>query len=162
MQKNISYYNSPLGWIEIAEDNNFITSVICCDTPNKEINSNSEIISECIRQLDNYFKGRLTKFDLPLNQNGTAFQRKVWNVLEGIPFGTTVSYAEVAKKINEPKASRAVGAAAGQNKLWIIVPCHRVIGSNGALTGYAGGIERKKWLLQHELNFKQKEHNNLF
>ena len=100
--------------------------------------------------MDEYFKGQRTTFDLPVRQHGTAFQQSVWNVLTEIPFGKTVSYSWVAKKLNNPKAVRAVGAANGKNNVWIIVPCHRVIGADGSLTGYAGGLDRKKWLLTHE------------
>jgi len=114
----------------------------------------SPILAECVRQLDEYFNGRRTIFDVPVRQKGTKFQQSVWNVLTDIPFGKTISYGDVAKMLNNPKSMRAVGAANGQNKVWIIVPCHRVIGANGSLTGYAGGIERKKWLLGHEKQFK--------
>ena len=151
-----TYYDSPLGWVEIRASHEAITSVICCkERKNDRHNDhNSEILTECVRQLDEYFNGQRTHFDIPVNQEGTAFQKNVWNALIDIPFGKTVSYGDVAKMINHPKASRAVGAANGRNKVWIIVPCHRVIGANGSLTGYAGGIERKKWLLDHEKQFK--------
>ena len=158
----IDYFLSPLGWIEIQASNEAITSVVLCNEPKKMspcylITSSSQpvrylspIISDCIRQLTEYFEGTRTYFDLPILQQGTDFQQSVWDALKEIPFGKTVSYAYVAKKINNPKSVRAVGAANGKNNVWIIVPCHRVIGSDGSLTGYAGGIERKKWLLDHE------------
>jgi len=101
-------------------------------------------------QLLAYFAGSLQAFDLPLNPVGTDFQKQVWDALTKIPFGETVSYQTIANAINKPKAVRAVGAANGKNPIGIIVPCHRVIGANGSLTGYAGGLERKRWLLQHE------------
>lgn len=101
-------------------------------------------------QLEAYFAGDLTTFDLPLNPTGTDFQKQVWKALLQIPFGETVSYQAIANSINNPKAVRAVGAANGRNPIGIIVPCHRVIGANGSLTGYAGGLERKQWLLEHE------------
>jgi len=145
-----SYYQSPLGWIQIQASHDAITSLVFCDERKNDACSDSPILLECIRQLDEYFDGRRTSFDLPVEQKGTKFQQNVWNVLTGIPFGKTVSYGDVAKMLNNPKSMRAVGAANGKNKLWIIVPCHRVIGANGSLTGYAGGIERKKWLLEHE------------
>ena len=110
----------------------------------------AEVLSETRRQLDAYFAGRLTTFSLALAPSGTPFQQRVWAALRGIAFGRTVSYAEVACRIDAPDAVRAVGAANGRNPLSIIVPCHRVVGSNGALTGFGGGIERKRWLLQHE------------
>ncbi len=101
-------------------------------------------------QLDAYFAGDLTTFDLPLAAGGTPFQQRVWAALLTIPFGHTTSYGTLAARIGEPKASRAVGAANGRNPISIIVPCHRVIGSSGKLTGYGGGMERKRWLLVHE------------
>jgi len=147
-----TYYHSPLGWIEIQASNEAITSLVFCDERKNDecTQSNSAILTECVRQLDEYFAGRLTKFDLPVKQKGTEFQQNVWNTLMDIPFGKTVSYGDVAKALNNPKAVRAVGAANGKNKLWIVVPCHRVIGADGSLTGYAGGLDRKKWLLAHE------------
>jgi methylated-DNA-[protein]-cysteine S-methyltransferase len=102
-------------------------------------------------QLDAYFAGDLREFDLPLAPAGTAWQRAVWDALSEVPYGTTLSYGELAARLGRPSASRAVGAANGRNPISVIVPCHRLIGSTGALTGYAGGLERKAWLLQHEL-----------
>jgi methylated-DNA-[protein]-cysteine S-methyltransferase len=110
----------------------------------------ADVLAEARRQLDAYFAGDLTAFTLPLAPSGTPFQQRVWTALRGIAFGDTVSYAEIARRILAPDAVRAVGAANGRNPLSIVVPCHRVIGSNGALTGFGGGIERKRWLLQHE------------
>ena len=142
-----------MGWVEIRAFGDAITSIVLCDERKNEIGNDSAIIIECIRQLDEYFAGRLTNFDLPVNQSGTEFQKKVWNALTEIPYGKTVSYADVAKRINAPKSARAVGAANGKNKVWIVVPCHRVIGADGSLTGYAGGLERKKRLLDHEAKY---------
>jgi methylated-DNA-[protein]-cysteine S-methyltransferase len=102
-------------------------------------------------QLDAYFEGELREFDLPLAPVGTPWQQAVWNALQDVPYGTTLSYGELADRLGRPSASRAVGAANGRNPISLIVPCHRLIGSNGALTGYAGGLERKAWLIQHEL-----------
>ena len=101
----------------------------------------------CAHGLTAYFIGNLDEFDVPLAQDGTAFQKKVWQELRRIPFGETISYGELARRIGQPAASRAVGRANGQNPISIIVPCHRVIGANGTLTGYGGGIRRKQWLL---------------
>lgn len=101
-------------------------------------------------QLEEYFAGERQTFELPLHPLGTPFQLAVWKELEQIPYGVTVSYGDVARRIDQPTAVRAVGAANGRNPLPIIVPCHRVIGSNGSLTGYGGGLERKRWLLRHE------------
>ena len=108
------------------------------------------IVDETIRQLRAYFKKGLTRFDLPLRPEGTPFQLKVWRELEKIPYGDVISYGELARRINSPKASRAVGAANGSNPIPIVIPCHRVIGSNGKLTGYGGGLRIKEALLQLE------------
>jgi methylated-DNA-[protein]-cysteine S-methyltransferase len=112
---------------------------------------------ETKQQLAAYFAGSLTEFNLPLQMQGTTFQQRVWSALTAIPFGTTISYGELAQQIGQPKASRAVGLANGRNPLSIIVPCHRVIGANGKLTGYGGGIERKQWLLNHEHSVSLKQ-----
>ena len=108
------------------------------------------LLEQARAQLAEYFAGERRHFDLPLEPRGTPFQREVWSALRGIPFGATRSYAEMAAALGRPSASRAVGGANGRNPLSIVVPCHRVIGANGALTGYAGGIARKEWLLRHE------------
>ncbi len=113
------------------------------------------------RQLTEYFQGRRQQFDLPLDLRGTDFQRAVWAALCEIPFGQTLTYGEQAKRIGNPKGMRAVGAANGRNPIAIIVPCHRVIGADGTLTGYAGGIERKRWLLAHEGHTFAKEQLSL-
>jgi methylated-DNA-[protein]-cysteine S-methyltransferase len=110
----------------------------------------ADVLAEARRQLDAYFNGELTTFTLALAPVGTPFQQRVWTALRDIAFGATVSYGDIARRIDAPDAVRAVGAANGRNPLSIIVPCHRVIGSRGALTGFGGGIERKRWLLQHE------------
>jgi len=106
-------------------------------------------------QLSEYFAGERTVFDLPLAPEGTGFQRKVWAALCEIPYGETISYGELARRIGQPTAARAVGLANGSNPLPIVVPCHRVIGADGSLTGFGGGIERKRWLLAHERKFAQ-------
>lgn len=107
----------------------------------------TKILKQAVKELTEYFKGKRTHFDVPLNPTGTEFQKAVWNELTRIPYGETISYQELAIRINKPKAVRAVGAANGKNPLWMIVPCHRVIGKNGSMTGYAGGISLKKKLL---------------
>ncbi len=109
-----------------------------------------EAFGEVRRQLEAYFSGQLRTFSLRLDGAGTDFQRAVWKALCDIPYGETINYGELAKRIGNPRASRAVGLANGKNPISIIVPCHRVIGANGSLTGYSGGIERKRWLLEHE------------
>ena len=101
-------------------------------------------------QLDAYFAGELEAFDLPLAAHGTDFQKRVWDQLTRIPFGETISYSELARRLDDPKLVRAVGLANGRNPISIIIPCHRVIGADGSLVGYGGGLERKKWLLEHE------------
>jgi methylated-DNA-[protein]-cysteine S-methyltransferase len=113
--------------------------------------------SETKQQLNEYFAGTLIEFNLPIQLHGTAFQQKVWKVLKTIPYGVTMSYGELAKQLNQPNASRAVGLANGKNPVSIVVPCHRVIGANGKLTGYGGGIERKQWLLSHERLMQMKQ-----
>jgi methylated-DNA-[protein]-cysteine S-methyltransferase len=102
-------------------------------------------------QLNAYFQGRLTRFEVPVAPEGTAFQQKVWTALKAIPCGATATYGELARKLGSPQSSRAVGLAAGKNPISIIIPCHRLIGADGALTGYAGGLDMKRWLLEHEL-----------
>ncbi|MDV6344243.1 MULTISPECIES: methylated-DNA--[protein]-cysteine S-methyltransferase [unclassified Nitrosomonas] len=106
--------------------------------------------AEAISQLKSYFAGELCQFDLPLKASGTAFQETVWQLLTTIPYGETVSYKSIAERIHTPKAVRAVGLANGKNPISIIIPCHRVIGANGKLVGYGGGLHRKQWLLAHE------------
>jgi methylated-DNA-[protein]-cysteine S-methyltransferase len=107
-------------------------------------------LAETVRQLAEYFAGARRAFDLPMRLKGTAFQQRVWRELTEIPYGETWSYGQLAQRINKPSASRAVGLANGRNPISILVPCHRVIGANGSLTGYGGGLERKQWLLAHE------------
>jgi methylated-DNA-[protein]-cysteine S-methyltransferase len=111
---------------------------------------NDPVLVSATAQFAEYFAGTRTSFDLPLDAHGTPFQHKSWDVLRGIPFGETISYGEQARRLGSPNAFRAVGAANGRNPIAIVVPCHRVVGSNGALTGFAGGMDRKAWLLRHE------------
>ena len=108
------------------------------------------VLQEAVLQLNDYFEGKRTDFDFTLNPKGTEFQQKVWKGLLEIPFGKTCSYMDLSKKLGDVKAIRAVASANGKNPLWIVVPCHRVIGTDGSLTGYAGGLWRKKWLLEHD------------
>jgi methylated-DNA-[protein]-cysteine S-methyltransferase len=107
-------------------------------------------LAHIVEQLDAYFAGELCDFELPMNMHGTDFQRRVWAALCEIPYGETISYGELARWVGNPKASRAVGLANGRNPVAIVVPCHRVIGADGSLTGYGGGLDRKVWLLEHE------------
>ena len=145
---------SPIGTLTLTSDGTALTGLSIVD-PDDIADSNlpadaDAVLSVASEQLDAYFDMRLTQFDLPLAPRGTDFQRRVWESLRVIPFGETISYAELARRVGNPKAMRAVGAANGRNPLMIIVPCHRVIGADGSLTGFGGGIERKRWLLDHE------------
>jgi methylated-DNA-[protein]-cysteine S-methyltransferase len=112
------------------------------------------VLDETVRQLDEYFAGERREFDLPLEPNGTPFQRQAWTALRSIPFGETISYGEQARRLGDRNKSRAVGAANGKNPIPIVVPCHRVIGANGHLTGFGGGLGVKAWLLDHELHVR--------
>lgn len=114
------------------------------------VEGSTPIIDEAARQLNEYFAGSRHSFDLPLEPAGTDFQQSVWKVLRAIPFGETISYGEQARRLGDAKKARAVGSANGRNPLPIVVPCHRVVGADGSLTGFAGGIDTKKWLLSHE------------
>ena len=109
-----------------------------------------ELLARTRQDLAEYFAGTRRTFDIPLDAPGTAFQRRVWDALRAIPYGTTLSYSELARRLGDLRATRAVGAANGRNPIPIIVPCHRVVGANGALTGFGGGLDRKRWLLEHE------------
>lgn len=142
--------NTPLGITEIQGDENGI-SKIYIRGENVEITSKiPSKLKEAVIQLQEYFEGKRTHFTFLLHPSGTEFQKKVWQELLNIPLGKTCSYLELSKKLGDVKAIRAVAAANGKNPLWIVVPCHRVIGTDGSLIGYAGGLWRKKWLLEHE------------
>jgi methylated-DNA-[protein]-cysteine S-methyltransferase len=154
-RKHYRHFLSPLGQLLLVSDGEALTGLYLsapkgtdapCDTGDQD----ESPLREASAQLQAYFAGELRVFDLPLRMTGTPFQRLVWDELLRIPYGTTISYGELARRIGRPSASRAVGAANGQNPIALIVPCHRVIGSNGTLTGYGGGLDRKEWLLQHE------------
>lgn len=143
------YIKTPLGMATIIGDENGIISIEVCDEA--EVSSTiPRFLQEVVTQLSEYFEGKRKDFDLKLNPKGTEFQQKVWKALLEIPYGKTRTYLEQSKILGDVKAIRAVASANGKNPLWIVVPCHRVIGSDGSLTGYAGGLWRKKWLLEHE------------
>jgi methylated-DNA-[protein]-cysteine S-methyltransferase len=142
-------YESPIGLIEVGGTVEAVVSLYFVEEPHEGAQTHP-LVDRAIEQLDAYFNHSLRRFDLPLDLQGTDFQRQVWKQLETIPYGQTVSYLEIAQALGKPKAVRAVGAANGQNPVSIIVPCHRVIGSNGDLIGYGGGLWRKEWLLRHE------------
>jgi methylated-DNA-[protein]-cysteine S-methyltransferase len=150
MLKYTCYMDSPVGAIEISGDEDFVSTVSFVDAIKSDTEHLPRVIRDCRRQLEEYFAGTRKEFILLLSQSGTDFQRQVWTELCHIPYGKTISYLQLAEKIGDVKSIRAVGTANGKNELAIIVPCHRVIGSNGTLVGYAGGLERKKWLLDFE------------
>ncbi|MGB5458573.1 MAG: methylated-DNA--[protein]-cysteine S-methyltransferase [Eudoraea sp.] len=150
-----AYINTPLGSAKLEGDENGLTYVTLLETDEPESKIIPEDLEDAVYQLNEYFEGKRQNFDLLLNPEGTEFQKKVWEALLEIPFGKTISYLELSKNLGDVKAIRAVASANGKNPLWIIIPCHRVIGSDGSLTGYAGGLHRKKWLLNHESPSKQ-------
>jgi len=149
-----AHLKTPLGITEIIGDENGISRISISDHGNQSAEI-PEALQEAASQLKEYFVGERNQFTFKLNPEGTEFQKKVWQGLLEIPFGKTMSYQELSIKLGDIKAIRAVASANGKNPLWIVVPCHRVIGSDGSLTGYAGGLWRKKWLLDHENPLKQ-------
>ena len=160
----IDYLDTPLGLFEfMASEQGIRQAIFCGEQVDGNIKAKSKIndmTALCKQQLIEYFSGQRQVFTVPLDPQGTEFQQSVWDCLAKIPFGTVKSYGEIAKMLNKPKASQAVGGANGRNPITLIVPCHRVIGANGSLTGYAGGIERKLWLLNHEgVEVKQSNDN---
>jgi methylated-DNA-[protein]-cysteine S-methyltransferase len=146
----IAYCKTPLGVARIISGDGFIKSISILDDEIEIQPANDPILENAVKQLDEYFGGRRIVFDLPINQQGSDFQQSVWQQLLQIPFGNTITYSQQSKLMNNPLGIRAIASANGKNNLWIVVPCHRVIGSDGNLTGYAGGLWRKKWLLAHE------------
>ncbi len=144
-----AYIKTPLGTAKITGDEHGVASISILEE-GQITKKTPPVLKEAVNQLQDYFKGKRSDFDFKLNPQGTEFQQKVWKSLLEIPFGKTVSYMDITKKIGDVKAIRAVASANGKNPLWIVVPCHRVIGTDGSLTGYAGGLWRKKWLLEHE------------
>lgn len=149
--------DSPLGPLLLAAERGSLTMLWMSPLPERRDappqGADLDVLTEAAAQLDRYFAGTLTAFDLPLALGGTPFQQRVWSALLEIPFGETTSYGELARRLGKPGSARAVGLANGQNPVSIIVPCHRVVGSNGKLTGYGGGLDRKAWLLDHEARY---------
>ncbi|WP_153800766.1 methylated-DNA--[protein]-cysteine S-methyltransferase [Foetidibacter luteolus] len=148
-----TYYQSPIGLLKIGGTDHYISELSFIDNPDQVTHGEpgiSEVMHQCTEELIEFFNGKRRQFDIPVHQPGTQFQQNVWGELINIPFGKTMSYLELSTKIGDPKAIRAVAATNGKNKIALIVPCHRVIGSDKTLVGYAGGVWRKKWLLQHE------------
>ena len=146
---------TPLGFAKLEGDEHGLSSLTVLNNDIAISDIIPEILEDGVRQLEEYFNGERTDFSLKLNPQGTDFQKRVWKALLTIPYGKTTSYLQLSKDLRDVKAIRAVANANGKNPLWIIVPCHRVIGSDGSLTGYAGGLHRKQWLIEHESPYKQ-------
>jgi methylated-DNA-[protein]-cysteine S-methyltransferase len=144
------YYPTPIGVARIREEDGFIASVKVMNQRDGESDETTPLLLEAVKQLDEYFAGTRKEFDFPIKQPGSSFQQEVWDCLLKIPYGKTISYLQQSKIMNNPLAIRAIASSNGKNDLAIVVPCHRVIGSDGSLTGYAGGLWRKQWLLEHE------------
>lgn len=150
-----TYYQSPVGMLKLGGTEQYICELSFVDNQDQIIHGEpgiSDVLHQCTEQLIEFFNGKRRNFDVPVSQPGTAFQQKVWNELLSIPFGKTISYLELAKLLGDPKVIRAAASTNGKNNIAIIIPCHRVIGSDKSLTGYSGGLWRKKWLLQHEFH----------
>ena len=148
--EKIFFYETPVGKLCIGEEDGVIVRTTWSKIPTEYILEETELILQCKMQLDEYFRGERKTFDLPLAPKGTDFQKKVWNALQKIPYGETKTYGEIAAAVGNPKGARAVGMANNKNPIGIIIPCHRVVGANGKLVGYAGGMDKKEWLLQLE------------
>jgi methylated-DNA-[protein]-cysteine S-methyltransferase len=152
-----TYYDSPLGILQLQCSDKFLKS-LSFEEEKKSPVKDHKLLQSCSKQLDEYFSGKRKAFNLPLNQDGTEFQQQVWKLLCNISYGRTISYLELSRQFGNLKAIRAVASANGKNNIAIIVPCHRVIGSDQSLTGYAGGLWRKQWLLEHEAKYHQGVH----
>lgn len=144
------YLFTDIGALEVTGNEKGIVSVTFVDNVDTTAACVTSVVQECITELSQYFGGRRTEFAVRLNPGGTKYRSLVWHALREIPFGQTASYKDIAVAIGRPKSARAAGGAIGHNPIAIIVPCHRVIGSDGSLTGYAGGLDRKRWILEHE------------
>lgn len=144
------YHRTPVGVVQIVETDGFISKAHIIDEEIAATEPKTNLLKETAKQFDEYFAGTRKDFELPLKQHGSDFYQQVWEVLLNIPYGKTITYLQQSKIMNNPLAIRAIAAANGRNNLWVLVPCHRVIGSDGGLTGYAGGLWRKRWLLEHE------------
>ncbi|MBN1299709.1 MAG: methylated-DNA--[protein]-cysteine S-methyltransferase [Melioribacteraceae bacterium] len=150
-------YKSPIGILEITATDKGIRKISFSETPVNKISTLNPIIENCKKELNEYFEGERKNFGVKLDLAGTEFQKLVWMTLTTIPYGETVTYLKIAELIGDTKSVRAVGMANSRNCVPVIVPCHRVVGSNGNLTGYAGGLWRKDWLLKHELQYSKNE-----
>lgn len=147
--EGIAYYDSPVGELIIRSRDEFITT-INFNKQEKEEEYTTPVITQCVAELTEYFAGTRKFFSVPLSPDGTSFQKKVWNKLQEIPYGKTISYSQLALSLGDLKSIRAVGLANGQNPIAIMIPCHRVIGKDGEMVGYGGGLDNKIWLLKHE------------
>jgi methylated-DNA-[protein]-cysteine S-methyltransferase len=150
-----AFIKTPLGTAEIIGDVNGVSAISILDIEKELSTAIPKNLQRAVKELNEYFELKRMYFTFRIQPKGTEFQQKVWKELAEIPFGKTISYLQLAKKLGDIKAIRAVASANGKNPLWIVIPCHRVIGSDGSLTGYAGGLWRKKWLLEHENALKQ-------
>ncbi|SEB69432.1 methylated-DNA-[protein]-cysteine S-methyltransferase [Maribacter dokdonensis] len=153
--EDIAYIKTPLGVAKIVGDAEGVSAITVLNSDEPLTDVIPESLEDAVYQLNEYFEGARTEFNLTLNPVGTEFQKKVWAALQNIPYGKSKSYLELAKALGDPNATRAAASANARNPLWIVVPCHRVIGTDGSLTGYAGGLHRKQWLLNHESPTKQ-------
>ena len=153
----LAYIKTPVGTVQLQGDASGLASVHFMEGDVVASEVIPEVLLDAVTQLKEYFSKERTRFELSLQPNGTQFQKKVWKQLETIPFGKTVSYQNMANALGDPKVIRAAASANGKNPIAIIIPCHRVIGSDGSLTGYASGLHRKKWLLAHESPVRQGE-----
>ena len=144
----VFHYKSSIGWLEVVETNKGLTSIRFVGKPNKILEPEKD--SRTVEQFDRYFEGRRKVFDLPFDIQGTEFQKRVWNEVLKIPFGQTIDYEILAGRLGDTNLTRAVANANSRNPLPVVIPCHRVIGKDGKLTGYLGGLEKKEWLLRHE------------
>ncbi len=151
----IAYLKTPLGTAKLTGDQEGLTSFTILETAESVTTVIPEILEDATYQIQEYFDGVRKNFSLKIHPQGTDFQKKIWKLIQEVPYGKTVSYMDVAKQWGDTKIIRAAASANGKNPLWIIIPCHRIIGSDGSLTGYAGGLWRKKWLLEHESPVKQ-------
>jgi len=149
-QLDKGYFFTDIGALEVTGTEQGIVSVTFVESVDTGAACETSVVQQCITELSQYFGGKRTTFAVLLNPGGTEFQKLVWHALREIPFARTTSYGDVAVAVNRPGSAHAVGGAVGHNPIAIIIPCHRVIGSDGSLTGYAGGLERKRWLLEHE------------
>lgn len=149
-QLDKGYLFTDIGTVEVTGTKSGIVSVAFVDSIDTNAACTTKAVQQCMTQLGQYFGGRRTRFSVPLNLQGTEFRVLVWKALTKVPFGSTVSYSSIARAIGRPRAAHAVGGAVAHNPIAIIVPCHRIVGSDGSLTGYAGGLDRKRWLLEHE------------